>query len=642
MPSLYALLVGIDDYPIPGHKLDGCVNDATVFRGLLESRYDGLHALSLLNEQATRSKVIDSFRKHLGQAQAGDVALFFFAGHGSQVPTGGLFKEIEPDGLNESLVCYDSRIAGAHDLVDKDVATLISEVTAKGVHLTVVLDSCHSGSATRELTQTAIRQVPARSDAQPASVYLRDPEESVTSRRSAPGATEDSPLTLISASGFIPDTSGLHILLAACQDFQSANECLAGTVHHGAFTYSLLEVLNSTQDALGYEELYQRVCQLVKTRVPNQTPQLEALGGDENRRNIFLGVTPGPLASFFLAYFVPGDSWRINGGLLNAIHTGDSLALYPGEATASDLGERAKAIATATVLTANPSVSTLNIQGSPSLDTKRQYKAVLTARAGRIDVSLQGDPEGSALLRSAMVSSPWIEEGPAPRFSVTAEKGEFRIATSDPNHSAVHSFPQTADGIRQAIASLEHMAKWITHLELKNASSAIPPAAVQFTIIRSDNSEWNSPPLTELELPYTPDASGQLQRPSLRMRITNRSGQVLFIALLAFSESWSIFTGLIPAGVQRLGPEEVLYPYSGEPIHTSISSPSGTETHDHLLLIASTDNFDVLPFGQPPLEEITAATRGWDLAPAPPPAAAWTHDFQTRRLHVRTTRNADQ
>jgi hypothetical protein len=338
MPSLYALLVGIDDYPIPGHKLDGCVNDATAFRGLLETRYDGLHALSLLNEQATRSKVIDSFRKHLGQAQAGDVALFFFAGHGSQVPTGGLFKEIEPDGLNESLVCYDSRIAGAHDLVDKDVATLISEVTAKGVHLTVVLDSCHSGSATRELTQTAIRQVPARSDAQPASVYLRDPEESVTSRRSAPGATEDSPLTLISASGFIPDTSGLHILLAACQDFQSANECLAGTVHHGAFTYCLLEVLNSTQDALGYEELYQRVCQLVRTRVPNQTPQLEALGGDGNRRNIFLDATPGPLASFFLSYFVPGDSWRINAGLLNAIHTGDSVALYPAEATASDLG----------------------------------------------------------------------------------------------------------------------------------------------------------------------------------------------------------------------------------------------------------------------------------------------------------------
>jgi hypothetical protein len=202
--------------------------------------------------------------------------------------------------------------------------------------------------------------------------------------------------------------------------------------------------------------------------------------------------------------------------------------------------------------------------------------------------------------------------------------------------------PQTADGARQAIASLEHMAKWITHLELKNPSSAIPPESVQFTMIRSNNSESDSPPLTDLELPYTPDGSGQLQRPSLRMRITNRSGQVLYIALLAFSESWSIFTGLIAAGVQRLAPGEVLYPYSGEPIHTSISSSSGTETHDHLLLIASTDNFDVLPFGQPPLEEIASGTRGWDLAPAPPPAAAWTHDFHTHRLHVLTTRSAAQ
>lgn len=642
MPSLYALLVGIDDYPIPGHKLDGCVNDATAFCELLEARYAGIQALSLLNEQATRSNVIDSFRKHLGQAQAGDVALFFFAGHGSQVPTGGLFKEIEPDGLNESLVCFDSRLVGAHDLVDKDVATLIGEVTAKGVHMTVVLDSCHSGSATRDLTESAIRQVPPRADPQPVSVYLRDPEESAASRRSAPGATEDSPLTLVPASGFVPDTSGLHILLAACQDFQSANECLAGTVHHGAFTYSLLEVLHSTQEALGYKELYERVCLLVRTRVPNQTPQLEALGGDENRRNIFLGVTPGPLANFFLTYFVPGDSWRINAGLLNSLHPGDSVALYPPEATASDLGDRTKIIATATVLTANPSMSTLSIQSSPNLDPTRQYKAVLTSRAEKIDISLQGDPEGSALLRTAMTSSLWIGEGPAPRFVVTAEQGAFRIVTSEPNHPALHPVPQTADGARQVIASLEHMAKWIVHLELNNPSSAIPVESVQCTIIHADNSESECPPLTGLELAYALDDSGQLQRPSLRVRITNRSGQVLYIALLAFSESWSIFTGLIAAGVQRLAPGEVLYPYSGQPIHTSISSPSGTETHDHLLLIVSTDQFDVLPFGQPPLEEVAANTRGWDIAPQPQPAAEWTHDFQTRRLHVLTTRNGTE
>jgi hypothetical protein len=642
MPSLYALLVGIDDYPIPGHKLDGCVNDATAFRGLLEGRYTGLQALSLLNDQATRSNVIDSFRKHLGQALAGDVAVFFFAGHGSQVPTGGLFKEIEPDGLNESLVCYDSRLLGAHDLVDKDIATLISEVTAKGVHMTVILDSCHSGSATRDLTESAVRQVPPRTDPQPVSVYLRDPEESAASRRSAPGATEDSPLTLIPASGFVPDTSGLHILLAACQDFQSANECLAGTVHHGAFTYSLLEVLHSTQEALGYEELYERVCLLVRTRVPNQTPQLEVLGGDESRRNIFLGVKPGPLANFFLTYFVPGDSWRINAGLLNSLHPGDSVALYPPEATASDLGDRTKIIATATVLSANPSMSTLSIQGSPNLDPTRQYKAVLTSRAGKIDISLQGDPEGTALLRTAMTSSPWIAEGPAPRFIVSAEQGEFRIVTSEPNHPALHPVPQTTDGARQAVASLEHMAKWIMHLELKNPSSAIPAESVQCTIIRADNSESDCPPLTDMELSYASDDAGQLQRPSLRMRITNRSGQVLYIALLAFSESWSIFTGLIAAGVQRLAPGEMLYPYSGQPIHTSISSPSATETHDHLLLIVSTDQFDVLPFEQPPLEEVAANTRGWDLAPQPQPAAAWTHDFQTRRLHVLTTRNATE
>jgi len=185
MSNIYALVVGLDQYPAPVRCLDGCVNDAKGFSNLLQQQYKvpAEQIRTLLDADATRDAIIGGFREHLSKAKEEDLAVFFFAGHGSQVPTGGLFVEIEPDGKNESLVCYDSRTPDGYDLVDKDVATLIQELTASGPRLTVVFDCCHSGSGTRDLDDDAeveirgVRKWEERRDPQPESVYLRDPRK---------------------------------------------------------------------------------------------------------------------------------------------------------------------------------------------------------------------------------------------------------------------------------------------------------------------------------------------------------------------------------------------------------------------------------------------------------------------------------
>ena len=147
MPALYALLVAINAYPPPVDSLDGCINDADSVEAMLRARFDeeSLHLLRIQDSAATRQAVIDGFRSHLGQAKECDLALFFFAGHGSRVPTGGHFSTVEPSGLNSSIVCYDSRLPNGLDLVDKDMAALISEVTANGAHLTTIFDRSYFG-----------------------------------------------------------------------------------------------------------------------------------------------------------------------------------------------------------------------------------------------------------------------------------------------------------------------------------------------------------------------------------------------------------------------------------------------------------------------------------------------------------------
>src|SRR5207253_1764991 len=110
----------------------------------------------LIDQQATRQAVIDGFRAHLGRARAGDVVLFYYSGHGSQEGAPPEFWRFEPDRLDETLVCWDSRMPGRFDLADKELAQLIAEVAEPGPHVLVVLDCCHSGSGTRAAPQGGI------------------------------------------------------------------------------------------------------------------------------------------------------------------------------------------------------------------------------------------------------------------------------------------------------------------------------------------------------------------------------------------------------------------------------------------------------------------------------------------------------
>ena len=120
--------------------------------------------------------MIAGFREHLGKAKAGDVALLYYAGHGSQEPAPPEFWHLEPDKLDETLVCYDSREQGKWDLADKEIAKLIDEVASTGRHVLVILDCCHSGSGTREVLDGTmpVRRAPTDPRARPLGSFLVD------------------------------------------------------------------------------------------------------------------------------------------------------------------------------------------------------------------------------------------------------------------------------------------------------------------------------------------------------------------------------------------------------------------------------------------------------------------------------------
>ena len=143
-----ALVVGVDYYEqIAG--LYGCVNDAVSVAQMLERNGDGSvnFACKLMTAQSSIGSVSRAALKEEVRnlfAGDGEIALFYFAGHGHIETTGGY-------------LCASDCRSGDDGLALSDVVTLANE--SKFRNRILILDSCHSGIAGNPPTHTAVAEL---------------------------------------------------------------------------------------------------------------------------------------------------------------------------------------------------------------------------------------------------------------------------------------------------------------------------------------------------------------------------------------------------------------------------------------------------------------------------------------------------
>lgn len=91
--SRKALVVGIDDYPCM--PLNGCVNDATDIKYLLETNGDGSpnFEVKFAPNIQTKSELLDNLNALFCEGDS-DISLFYFSGHGADENTGSI---VTPD-----------------------------------------------------------------------------------------------------------------------------------------------------------------------------------------------------------------------------------------------------------------------------------------------------------------------------------------------------------------------------------------------------------------------------------------------------------------------------------------------------------------------------------------------------------------
>jgi hypothetical protein len=143
----YAVLVGIGKYRLRGiSNLSGPPHDVQKMKRLLQNTYKFSQVKVLLNEQATKAKIVEALKWLARTAKKNDYAVFYFSGHGSRVNDAG---NDEPDGLDETLVPYDVGPNRESHIIDDEIAAWMRTVRSR--RLTIIFDSCHSGTGTKGL-----------------------------------------------------------------------------------------------------------------------------------------------------------------------------------------------------------------------------------------------------------------------------------------------------------------------------------------------------------------------------------------------------------------------------------------------------------------------------------------------------------
>jgi metacaspase-1 len=147
-PNKRALLIGINEYPDPTNRLEGCLNDVFLMSSVLqESGFDPEEIRVVLDDRATTQGMWDRLHWLLDGVRDNDQRLLFYSGHGARMPDYNI--KGEPDHVDECLVPYDFNWSRAHAILDNQFYELYSQLPY-GSYFVAVFDCCHSGGLTRD------------------------------------------------------------------------------------------------------------------------------------------------------------------------------------------------------------------------------------------------------------------------------------------------------------------------------------------------------------------------------------------------------------------------------------------------------------------------------------------------------------
>ncbi|WEK04084.1 MAG: caspase family protein [Candidatus Devosia phytovorans] len=275
-----ALLVGINDYPNPAQRLEGCINDVFTMSAVLQSCGVPPDAIRVcLDDRATTEGILSRLQWLVDDPRPGDELVFYYSGHGARVPEYG--ENFEPDHFVETLVPWDFDWTPERWIADDQIYNLYCQLPYE-TRLVMIFDCCHSGGIHRDgaarprgiVPPDDIRHRELKWDQKAGMWVARDfarinpdftKNTEVQVRYFGPeGATERLGRAAMlrmkqekgAKSAFIAPY--LPVIIEACGEDEFSYEYRHGATSHGAFTFSLDSILRRSKK-ISFEELIDAV-----------------------------------------------------------------------------------------------------------------------------------------------------------------------------------------------------------------------------------------------------------------------------------------------------------------------------------------------------------------------------------------------
>jgi caspase domain-containing protein len=584
--SLYALLIAIDCYlpnklPNNGYypSLGGCVSDINRIENFLTQKI-GLVSDNILKLTASNSgktepaetpdkwptykNIVEAFNQVIEKASSGDQVCIYYSGHGGRTNTA--YPKLKgEDGLDETLVPTDIGNSEARYLRDIEIAHLLKKMVDKGLIVTMILDSCHSGGATRGNVGAATRGISEIDTTKRPTDSLVASTEELSNTWSKLNETSKT-RNIESGSGWLPE-SKRYVLLAACRPNESAIEDKFGDIRSGVLTYYFLEsIAKQIGSGFTYKTLHDQVIANVHSKYPSQTPLLE---GDADRIVFGSDHVQPAFAVNVMDINHENNEVLLSTGQSQGVKKGAQFAIYPSGVTDFRQVDKRLAIVEITKLGASDSWAKITAEfGQQGIEQGAQ--AVLVDLGSvNLERKIVLSPQSNDIVPSSIKQSEALEQikSAIPTYGkgfillatggnanekidyqvAVNPKGEFEIWDSTgaiiQNLNPPINISDTNAAAR-VIQRLVHLAKYSNVLQLDNYDSQSPLAgklAIELSGLQP-NFELGDQP----ELQHLPPSleSGNVnsfnEGTYLALRVQNNSSRVLNVTVLDLQPDWGI------------------------------------------------------------------------------------------------------
>jgi hypothetical protein len=260
-----ALLVGINDYN-GFNDLQGCINDVTNVRSVLKTYFgytnDDIRVIT--DSRATKVNILFRLNKMVKSAENGDSLIFHYSGHGSQI------RDREGDELKDhmdEIICpYDMNWEDG--FITDDMLREILNKLKPGVKMEILLDSCHSGTGTRDIFPGAMAGFES---VDPVKSRFLTPPVDIECRHQG----DEDKMKPIKSFRTDKEIILNHVLWAGCKDSQTSADALIDGNYNGAFSYYFCKHVRESGGKISRADLYTRVKNSLRYNRYSQVPQLE-------------------------------------------------------------------------------------------------------------------------------------------------------------------------------------------------------------------------------------------------------------------------------------------------------------------------------------------------------------------------------